>query len=317
MSHDRKRPSRRIAAGLLVALLSACGGGGGGSPGSGTPPVVTLQSIAVTPANPSVAVGTPQQFVATGTYSDGSTQVLTATATWSSSLISAATISNVAGSNGQATSVAAGASTITATSGAISGSTLLTVTAPAVTATYLYYSLASVTPQTATLRSNGTLTMGTLNLTNFSFGGSATDPSGTLTSWASPWANFNQPVVHAMLFCGTNGKLAYVLIRSSAADTNRVPSTAVDLLAGIQGASQYSGMAIYTDCSGTFHTAWNNEKPLASYYLWPDVFTHYSAAYVANQLSGAVIFHENGVPANQDNFLAVTWHGASPFEVWQ
>jgi hypothetical protein len=279
--------------------------------------VVTLQSIAVTPANPSVAVGTLQQFVATGTYSDGSTQVLTTTATWGSSLTGFATISNASGSNGQASTVAAGASTITATSGTISGSTLLTVTAPTVTATYLYYSLTLATPQTATLRSNGTLTMGTLNLTNFSFGGSATDPSGTLTSWASPWNNFNQPVVEAMLFCGTNGKLAYVLLLSTAADPNRVTSTAVDLIAGIQAASQYSGMAVYTDCSGTFHTAWNNNKPLANYYLWPDVFTTYTSAFVANQLSGAVIFHENGVPANQDNFLAVTWHGGSPFEVWQ
>ena len=257
------------------------------------------------------------QFVATGTYSDGSTQVLTTTATWSSSLTGVATTSNASGSNGQATTVAAGASTITAASGLISGSTLLTVTAPAVTATYLYYSLASATPQTATLRSNGTLTMGTLNLTNFSFGGSATDPSGTLTSWASPWNNFNQPVVPAMLFCGANGKLAYVLLLSSAADASRVPSTAVDLLAGIQGASQYTGMAIYTDCSGTFHTAWNNNKPFADYNLWPDVFTSYSSAFVANQLSGAVIFHENGVPADQHNFLAVTWRGGSPFEVWQ
>jgi hypothetical protein len=316
MKTCRSNPSRRIPAGLLVALLSACGGGDG-SPGSGAPPVVTLLSIAVTPANPSVVVGTPQQFVATGTYSDGSTQTLTTTATWSSSLASVATVSNTAGSIGQATTAVAGTSTITATSGAITGSTLLTVTAPAITATYLYYSLTSATPQTATLRSNATLTMGTLNLTNFSFGGSATDPSGTLTSWASPWNNFNQPVVQAMLFCGTNGKLAYVLIRSSAADPNRVASTAVDLIAGIQAASQYTGMAVYTDCSGTFHTAWNNNKPLANYYLWPDVFTTYSSAFVATQLTGAVIFHENGVPADQHNFLAVTWRGGSPFEVWQ
>src|SRR5262249_56712675 len=36
-----------------------------------------LQSIAVTPANPSVAKGLTQQFTATGTYSDSSTQNLT------------------------------------------------------------------------------------------------------------------------------------------------------------------------------------------------------------------------------------------------
>ncbi len=47
---------------------------------------------------------------------------------WSSSAESVATISNAAGSNGKATSVAAGTTTITAKSGTISGSTTLTVT---------------------------------------------------------------------------------------------------------------------------------------------------------------------------------------------
>jgi len=44
----------------------------------------TLSSITVTPANPSVALGTTQQFTATGTFTDGSTQNLTSTGvTWS------------------------------------------------------------------------------------------------------------------------------------------------------------------------------------------------------------------------------------------
>src|SRR5262249_2218351 len=44
-----------------------------------------LMSIAVTPANPSIALGRTQQFTATGTYSDNSTQDLTASITWSPS----------------------------------------------------------------------------------------------------------------------------------------------------------------------------------------------------------------------------------------
>ena len=91
----------------------------------------TLVSIAVTPANPSIVSGTTQQFTATGTYSDASTQNITASVTWSSSSIAAATISNVGGSKGLATGVAAGNTTITATLGLISGNTQLTVT-PAV-----------------------------------------------------------------------------------------------------------------------------------------------------------------------------------------
>ena len=64
-----------------------------------------LVSMAVTPANPSIAAGTTQQFTATGTYSDGSTQNLTSTAAWSSSAPGVATISNTSGSQGVASAV--------------------------------------------------------------------------------------------------------------------------------------------------------------------------------------------------------------------
>jgi trimeric autotransporter adhesin len=92
----------------------------------GTLTAPTLVSIAVTPANPSVAKGATQQFTATGTYSDSSTQNLTASVTWSSNKPAVASITAAA----LATGVAAGSTTIQATSGAISGSTGLTVTAP-------------------------------------------------------------------------------------------------------------------------------------------------------------------------------------------
>jgi Bacterial Ig-like domain (group 2)/Galactose oxidase, central domain/Kelch motif len=84
-----------------------------------------LVSIAVTPANPSIALGITQQFTATGTYSDGSTQNLAGTVTWSSSALGVATISTM----GLASAVGAGQTTIEATSGAINGSTTFTVAA--------------------------------------------------------------------------------------------------------------------------------------------------------------------------------------------
>ncbi len=90
-----------------------------------TPGQPVLVSIAVTPVNPSIVVGGRQQFTATGTYSDGSHQDLTNSATWTSSVPSVATI----GSTGLATGVAAGSTTIQATSGSIYGTANLTVTA--------------------------------------------------------------------------------------------------------------------------------------------------------------------------------------------
>jgi len=85
----------------------------------------TLVSLTVTPANPSLAAGTKQQFTATGTYKDGSKKNLTSSVTWTSTPPIVATISSA----GLATAVAAGSTTIQATSGSITGSTGLTVTA--------------------------------------------------------------------------------------------------------------------------------------------------------------------------------------------
>jgi hypothetical protein len=55
-------------------------------------------------------------------------QNLTTTVTWGSATTAVGTISNAAGSKGLASALAAGSTTITATSGSISGSTTLTVT---------------------------------------------------------------------------------------------------------------------------------------------------------------------------------------------
>ena len=90
---------------------------------------ITLDSIQISPTNPSIALGTTRQFTATGIYSDNSSQDLTASVTWNSSIPTAAAVSNVPGSIGLATSVAAGSTTITATFDGVSGNTDLTVTA--------------------------------------------------------------------------------------------------------------------------------------------------------------------------------------------
>src|SRR5271165_5629261 len=72
--------------------IQAASGSINGSTGlTVTAPV--LVSIAVTPVNPSIAAGKQQQFTATGTYSDGSHQDLTSSATWTSSAPAVATIS--------------------------------------------------------------------------------------------------------------------------------------------------------------------------------------------------------------------------------
>jgi len=86
-----------------------------------------LVSIVVTPVNPSISVGQTQQFTATGTYSDASTQDLTKTAHWSSSSSGVATINNGVSGGGLASGQGVGTATMTATFQGVSGLTTLTV----------------------------------------------------------------------------------------------------------------------------------------------------------------------------------------------
>jgi hypothetical protein len=114
-------------AGGSATIRAASGGVSGSTTCTVTDAV--LISIAVAPTNSKITVGHKRQFTATGTFSDNSTQDITAAVTWSSSDTSIATISNTAGSNGLAAAAGIGSATITATAGTITGSTICTVTA--------------------------------------------------------------------------------------------------------------------------------------------------------------------------------------------
>ncbi len=87
---------------------------------SGFSSVTPLTSFVISPTNPGITtnLNKTQQFEATGTFSNSTTQDLTTSSTWNSSDISVATISNTAGFNGLATAVSKGTITIRATSSA-------------------------------------------------------------------------------------------------------------------------------------------------------------------------------------------------------
>jgi 6-phosphogluconolactonase (cycloisomerase 2 family)/uncharacterized protein YjdB len=92
-----------------------------------------LTSITVTPANSTIAKGTTQNMVATGHYSDNTTQDLTGFASWSSSNSGIASIVSIQfdPNNGKATgNTQGGPVTITATYNGVSGNTNLTVGPP-------------------------------------------------------------------------------------------------------------------------------------------------------------------------------------------
>jgi len=103
-----------------------------------------LQSIAVTPVASSFPAQVAMQYTATGTFVDGSTQNLTNSVTWTSSVPSVATVSVAIGNSGVVIGVAPGTSTITATFAGVVGSTTLTVTTATLT-------MITVTPAPASI----------------------------------------------------------------------------------------------------------------------------------------------------------------------
>lgn len=192
--------------GLACALaqgsttITATLGSLSGSTGLNVTPA-TLVSIAVIPANPSIANGTVQQFAAIGTYTDTSTQPLTTSVNWSSSNSGVATISNAAGSNGLASTVAPGSSTITATLGSVSGSTGLTVT-PATLVSI------AVSP-TAPSISDGTSLQ-------FTATGTYTDSSTQNLTAAATWTSSDTTIASISNATGSNGVASGVGVGSTA-----------------------------------------------------------------------------------------------------
>ena len=175
-----------------------------------------LRSITVTPNSSSLPLGASSAFVATGTYSDGSTQSLTALASWSSS--GGVSVSNAAGSNGVATATALGPATVTATdpSTAIAGSAQVTVVAPVLVAI-------TVAPGTAFVpvgMVQSFIATGTYS------DGSTQDLSGT-AAWSS-----SVPAVAAI----AAGPCGNVIVTADAPGVTTIAAT--DPASGVSGSAQ-------------------------------------------------------------------------------
>jgi hypothetical protein len=111
-------------------VITATFGGQSGTAALTVNPAI-LTSIAVTPATgATTTVGGTQQFVATGTYTDGP-HLVTATASWTSAVSGVASVGSfdTIGTPGLATGLAVGTSDITATLSGQSAAAALTVTA--------------------------------------------------------------------------------------------------------------------------------------------------------------------------------------------
>jgi Big-like domain-containing protein len=166
------------AAGSGTATISATLGTVVGSTSfTVTGPV--LVSLAVMPANSSLAKGLNRQFTAIGTFSDGSTADLTVSSTFTSSVPTVAGINLI----GMAHAVKPGTTTITATDGSVSGSTSLTVTTPD-------------KPLTITSISAGSYKLDAIAGVTFT----DADPNGTLAQYSATiaWGDHSMPSAAAV-----------------------------------------------------------------------------------------------------------------------
>jgi len=139
ISGDATNPGVAATAAQGTTTITASAAGVSGS-ATLTVTAPTLVSITLSPQGATIPLGATQQFTATGVYTDGSTQNLTASATWSSS----ATVVAAINSNGLAAGLFQGTATIQANFGSVSASTTLSVAAPALVSI-------AVTPATATI----------------------------------------------------------------------------------------------------------------------------------------------------------------------
>ena len=152
-----------------------------------------LQSIAVTPAAISIPKGITQQYTATGTYSDGSLQDVTASVAWTTAVPGVAGVAV----SGMTTGMGDGVSSIIATSGTVTGNTSIMVT-PATLQSIV------VTPSTPAV-ANG-LTQQLTATGNYSDGTSQNlTTSVTWTSLATPVATVNANGLVSGIGVGTAG----------------------------------------------------------------------------------------------------------------
>jgi uncharacterized protein YjdB len=232
-----------VAAGT-TNITAAFGGKSGFAPL--TVSSVTLKSIAVAPPTAVLAPASTLSYVATGTFSDGSTAIVTDVVTWSSSASNVASISSF----GQVTGQSAGTATITAQQGSVSGTAALLVESSALSSVTVTPATATVAEQTATqFNAIGTFGDGsTQNLTS-SVSWTSTPASVATVSNASPTKGLAAGVAPgtatiAALFAGLQGS---AMLTVTNATLNTITVAPSDTSISLGGTQQFTATGSFSD----------------------------------------------------------------------
>ena len=251
--------ARALAAG--TATISATFGGiSGTTPLTVTEPV--LQSITISPSNPSVLSISRTTFTATGTYTNGTTADITALAAWGSSNTDIAPNPTA----GATTTSAQGTTSISATLNGVTGATTLKVTGG---------NLKSFTLPTDMTLVKGTA--GFISVTGTFSNGSSRDITSGLT-WSVANTNFatvDTPTgsrlrVNALApgattitaQSGSHSLLTKLTVNAPALKTFTIAPSSLDLIAGTSG--RLTATATFNDGTTqdvTASTAWSSNAP--------------------------------------------------------
>jgi hypothetical protein len=234
-----------------------------------------LVSISITPPNSSLMPGQTQQLIATGTFNDGSTQTLESVI-WSSSNPSAAAVSNSPGNTGMVNAQTTGATTITATTGAVGASASLNVAglvsltvAPAnptlavgsgqqitATGTFADGSMQNLTTSVTWTSSNNSVVLigSTPGFQGFAMG--AAVGTSTIT------ATFNGLSANTVVTVQTS-LVANAPSLTAVSPTNAVPGMQVVISGSGFGSSQGSGL-VWLGTTFAQVVSWNNSQVVAT-----------------------------------------------------
>jgi trimeric autotransporter adhesin len=213
----------------------------------------SVVSIAVTPEGLTLGIGINQPYVATATYSDGSSADLSSGVTWSSSSTSVATVDN----NGLVATVAAGSTTVTATFGSFTDTATLTVVPAHLTSI-------AVTPSVQTIAAGTSL--------QFSAIGSFDDGSTQLLTSVS-WTTSSSSIatVDSNGFAnGVGGGSASITATSGSVSGTASLTVSVATLVSIAVTPNTPSMAVGTTkqftATGTFSDS--SQQDITSAVLW-------------------------------------------------
>jgi len=243
--------SKGLAQAVSVGSATISAAFGGSSASSlMTVSEAVLQSIAVSPAAPTVLSLSSRSFQATGSYSDGSTADITARVAWSSSRSDIAAIA----SSGTATTLVQGTTSISATLNGVSGATSLTVTGGNLTGIRLTPALPRLIKGTAgRMTATGTFSNGTTRDVSGVVGWTVSDaavvtvslPGGNLV-WLKALAA--TPAAVPATITATSGALtttASLTVADPLLQTLAISPTSLELTAG--ASDRFTVTASYSD----------------------------------------------------------------------